>query len=157
MSGRFFLDSSALVKLYHKEPGTDRVEQLFAAADSVLIISELASVELHSALARKARTGEITPEAQEEVAQNFDHDCATRFEVEPLNSAVVLQAKNLVQKHGRELALRTLDALQLASAVLARSQGDLVFVSADTNLNGVAEAEGLTTLNPEAPEVPSEG
>ena len=60
MTGVFFLDSSALIKLYHNEPGTERVDHLFAATDTTLVISELTAVEMYSALARKVRTGEIT-------------------------------------------------------------------------------------------------
>jgi predicted nucleic acid-binding protein len=60
VTGSFFLDSSALIKLYHEEPGTERVEEIFATSETSLVVSELAAVELQSALARKVRTGEIT-------------------------------------------------------------------------------------------------
>jgi len=36
VTGTFFLDSSALIKLYHQEPGTERVEEIFAAPDTSL-------------------------------------------------------------------------------------------------------------------------
>jgi hypothetical protein len=40
-----------------------------------VVISELTTIELRSALARKVRTGEITVQAEEEVVGNVDQDC----------------------------------------------------------------------------------
>lgn len=76
MSRAFFFDTSALIKLYHQEAGTERVEEIFGRAENSLIISELAIVELYSSVARKVRTGEISLQAQEEVVRNFEEDCA---------------------------------------------------------------------------------
>ncbi|HXQ23205.1 MAG TPA: type II toxin-antitoxin system VapC family toxin [Candidatus Acidoferrales bacterium] len=151
MTGTFFLDSSALIKLYHQEPGTERVEEIFAASSTALFISELAAVELQSALARKVRTGEITVQAEEEPVRNFEQDCADRFVIEPLTSAVVQQAKDLLKKHGHQRALRSLDALQVATFAIVRAREEAVFVCADGRLCGVAKAEGSSALNPEEP------
>ncbi len=74
MSDTFFLDTSVLIKLYHQEPGTERVEEIFRQTESSLIISELAIVEMYSSLARKVRIGEITLQAQEEAFKNFEED-----------------------------------------------------------------------------------
>ena len=52
---RYFLDSSALVKRYHRESGSPDVDQLLAAPDNQIIISRLALVELHSSFARLVR------------------------------------------------------------------------------------------------------
>jgi len=46
----FLFDTSALVKRYHIEPGSDKVDEIFESPDNVLIISELALVEVASAL-----------------------------------------------------------------------------------------------------------
>lgn len=47
MSASFYLDTSALIKLYHQEVGTGRMDDLFAQQDNILIISELAVVEFY--------------------------------------------------------------------------------------------------------------
>lgn len=151
MSGAFFLDSSALIKLYHQETGTERVEELFAVADSSLVISDLAALELQSALARKVRTGDITLHAAEEVVRNFDHDCQERFMTEPLTSSVVNRATALLKKHGHVRGLRSLDALQLASFGIVRARVEAVFVCADGRLCEIVKAEGHSALNPEEP------
>jgi PIN domain nuclease of toxin-antitoxin system len=41
----YFLDTSALAKLYHKEPGSDYVEQILDQPDSKGFISRLSLVE----------------------------------------------------------------------------------------------------------------
>jgi hypothetical protein len=56
----YFFDSSALIKLYHPELGSERVAGMFGSADRRIVISRLAGVELHSALALKTRTGHLT-------------------------------------------------------------------------------------------------
>ena len=89
MSTPYYLDTSALVKLYHQEAGTDQVEALFTQSENSLIISELAVVELCSTVARKVRTGEISEEAYEEVLKNFDDDCKWRFVFYPFEESLV--------------------------------------------------------------------
>lgn len=49
----YFFDTSALVKRYHLEPSSERVNAILDDQDNLLIISELALVELASALQRK--------------------------------------------------------------------------------------------------------
>jgi predicted nucleic acid-binding protein len=98
VSAAFFCDTSALVKLYHQEIGTERMEEFFQQEENALIISELAIVEFYSMLARKVRIGEITPEAQEEAHRNFEADCRQRFVIDPLSNSVIQKAKELLQK-----------------------------------------------------------
>jgi predicted nucleic acid-binding protein len=146
----FFLDTSALLKLYHQEIGTERVEEIFQQTENTLVISELAVVEFYSSLARRVRMKEVTPEAQAEAIQNLDEDCSQRFVIEPLGSVVLQQAKNLLRKHGNSKSLRSLDALQLAGGLVVARRGELTFVSADSRLVDIAQLEGLLTLNPES-------
>jgi predicted nucleic acid-binding protein len=53
VSQTYFFDTSALVQLYHYEVGTERVEEIFDQSASHIVISELATVELYAALARR--------------------------------------------------------------------------------------------------------
>jgi uncharacterized protein len=145
----FYFDNSALIKLYHQESGTEQAEEIFRQAESTLVISELAIVELYSTLARKVRIGEITPEAQNVTRSNFEDDCTQRFIVMPLDSAVIQKSKELLQRYGNTKALRTLDALHLATCLMAQTRENLVFVCADRQLLDVGQAAGLQTLNPE--------
>lgn len=151
MSRSFFLDTSALIKLYHQEIGTEQVEAIFQQEEDPLLISELAIVELYSTFARKVRTEEISLQAQKEAQQNFEEDRVQRFIVHPLGSVIIQRAKELIQKHGNTKALRSLDSLQLGTCLAVRAGDDLAFVCADTRLLDVAKLEGLQVLNPEAP------
>lgn len=149
MSRAFFFDTSALLKLYHREVGTDQVEEIFKQTENSIVISELAIVEFYSTLARKVRTGEITPQAQEEASRDFENDCVQRFVIDPLSGAVIQRAKELLQKPGNTRPLRSLDSLQLGTCLTARRREELIFVCADARLLQVAESEGLQTENPE--------
>jgi predicted nucleic acid-binding protein len=149
VSQTYFFDTSALVKLYHYEAGTERVEEVFTQPDSPMVISELATVELHAALARRVRMGEITVQAQDEALRNFEDDCAHRFVIDPFGSPVMQRARELLQRYGSTRALRTLDALQLGACLTVQSRGEVVFVCADTPLGEIGKLEGLTVFNPE--------
>ena len=151
MSRTFFFDTSALIKLYHREAGTEQVEEIFKQTESSIVISELAIVELCSMLARKVRTGEITLQAQEEALRNFEDDCAHQLVVDPLSGSVIQKAKELLQKHGNTKALRSLDSLQLGACLIARIREELIFVCADARLLEISKLEGLQVVNPESP------
>jgi len=45
----YFLDTSALVKRYHQEVGTDIIDKIFGEEGKVLFISDLSIIEFHSA------------------------------------------------------------------------------------------------------------
>jgi uncharacterized protein len=149
VSRSFYFDTSALIKLYHQEIGTEQVEQIFSQAENTLVISEIAIVELYSTLARKVQVAEITLQAQEETLRNFEEDCTQRFVITPLGGAVIRKAKALLQKYGSTKPLRTLDALQLAACQISRTSEELTFVCADDRLLEIATLEGLRVLDPE--------
>ena len=56
---RYFLDTSALVKHYHNELGTDAVDRIIGEAGAELLIARLTLVETISVFAIKVRTGEF--------------------------------------------------------------------------------------------------
>ena len=56
---QYMIDTSALVKYYHPEVGSAQVIAIADDPSNVLFISRIGLVEIHSALARKVRTGEL--------------------------------------------------------------------------------------------------
>src|SRR5438552_1941425 len=56
----YFLDTSGLVKHYHPELGTPKVDLLWADPKARLFISRLTVVEMVSVLAKKVRNGNIS-------------------------------------------------------------------------------------------------
>ena len=149
MAGYFF-DSSALVKLYHREDGTPVVDQIVNAPDSRVRISRLTIAELTSAFAIKVRMQSIHREDAELFLRQFRKDAATgKLEVFYIGESEFAMAERLVERYAFDSRLRALDALQLAVALELRTQG-LVdhFVAADAILCEVAELEGFSIINP---------
>jgi uncharacterized protein len=146
-----FLDSSALVKLYHAEAGTPAIERIVNAPDNIVRISRLSVAELTSAFAIKVRTQSINRDDADIFLRQFRGDVASgKLEVFSIGESEFAMTELLVQRYAFELRLRALDALQLAVALELRNQ-KLVdhFVAADTILCEVAGLEGFSVINPE--------
>jgi len=154
---RYFGDTSAILKLYHHEIGSAWMEQLFNDQSVNLVISELTTIEVASALARRLRRGEISRRAYQVALDNFARDCTDRFILIPLTSRLAERARSLVDKYGQELAIRTLDAIQLAAGLLMVQEGNELeewrLVGADAVLLNLGRQEGMLTINPELEEV----
>ena len=60
---KYFLDTSAVAKLYRSELGSAFVDRIFSEPASQHLISRLTIVEMESVLALKVRTGEIDQQA----------------------------------------------------------------------------------------------
>ncbi|MEA3396211.1 MAG: type II toxin-antitoxin system VapC family toxin [Chloroflexota bacterium] len=144
MTTYYFFDTSALVKRYHVEAGSDKVDEVFDDEEGVFLISELTIVELASALQRKQNRGEVTATDVDNALALFAASVLRDLIVVGFSSGFIQQARTLVLEHN----LRTLDALQL-TAVLEFESLAPVFVCADDRLADAAEAIGFTVLNPQ--------
>ena len=147
----YFFDSSALIKLYHPELGSQRIAAVFGEPGRRIIISRLASVELHSALALKTRTGHLGGGDASALRIRFLDDVANgALALVAVSDSHYLAAERLIVHYGDRQGLRTLDALQLAVALDVKDRVGLeAFVAADKALCEVAFLEGLGVLNPE--------
>ena len=144
-----FLDTSALVKYYHPEDGTQEVTRIIAEPDSRHAISRLSLVETVSAFAVKVRTGDIDEQGFEALRRRFYYDIGQRlFRIMPVTTSRYQEATQLLEKHF-QIRLRTLDALQL-SVALALSRQDIIehCVYADRRLSETAREEGLSVIRP---------
>lgn len=140
----YFFDTSALVKRYHSEKGTENVDKIFNEEDRALIISSLSIIEIVSALNRKKEEKALSKEDLDIVLSRFFHDAIKEYVVVDLDGEHIKDSITLVLKRN----LRTLDSLQLAVA-LRLKELEIVFVCADQKLVSVASKEGLEALNPE--------
>lgn len=140
-----FADSSALVKLYADEASADAVRAL-----SLLVVSQLARVEVPAALWRKHRIGELPATDAAVLVSAFEADSfgtdedPGRFSVIAVTAPILDCATLLVASHG----LRADDAVQLASACAAGEATDegVGFAAFDQRLRSAAAAEGLDPL-----------
>jgi uncharacterized protein len=143
----YFLDSSAFLKLFVQEPGTEAIIQLMESTeDNRKLISAGTPLEVYAALRRRERLGSIAPH-DGEAARSILRVEAARMVQQPLNPAVLEAARHALDEH----ELRSAEALQLGAALVAREmfQGmEIVFVSADPRLLDAAGHERFETFNP---------
>ena len=149
----YFFDSSALVKRYIQETGSASVQTLFQQAQPQdLYIARIAGAEVISAIARRGRAGDLSPQELANALGRFRQDFATAYEIIDISPAIVARAMDFAQNR----FLRGYDAVQLAVAwglhTFRQMMGlpVLTLVSADNDLNAAATAEGLVVENPNA-------
>jgi len=143
----YYLDSSALVKLYIREIGSDRMLQLAArTAGHQLAVVSVAQVEVRSALRKLQRTGRISVRLADELLGAFQRHLESKFIRQVLTDAILDQACELLDRH----SLTSLDAVQLAGyfAVRTTASAEPVFASADNELLAAAKAEGIPVFDP---------
>jgi predicted nucleic acid-binding protein len=95
---QYFFDTSAVVKIYHQETGSDRILPLYRSGDTIMI-SELSKVEFLSTVHKKLRTGEITGETLDALKNRFFADCSGRFVVIHVASFIVDSALDIMNTH----------------------------------------------------------
>jgi len=141
---KIFLDTSSLFKLYHREADTDIIEKIFSKYKVTNVyLSEITKVEFTSTIWKKVRTKEITEALAKTTLELFDTDLI-KYTFIASNSLLIEQARLLTSKYGLN-GLRTLDSIQLSSAISLKSEVDL-FVTSDKLLKSLLEIEGLTAL-----------
>ncbi len=137
-----FCDTSALVKLYIAEAGSDELKALVLEAEAAAVC-RIAWAEAFAALSRRAR------EVPEDVAVIEQAKAALMAD---WPNYVVLEVNQpLVERAGEyadAFALRGYDSIQLAAAFEAGriSQTSIFFACFDTRLNKAAKLLGMTCL-----------
>jgi predicted nucleic acid-binding protein len=138
-----FFDTSSLFKLYHREEGTDALMELFDSAGiEILYLAEITRVEFSSVVWKKCRKNEIDENLAKLLLVKFEKD-AEKFTFIKEDSSLKISAQELIGKHWR-MGLRTLDALQLTSALRVKHKINL-FLTADNVLSQIAKTEGFVT------------
>lgn len=142
----YYLDTSALVKVYHREIGTETMLELYRGSDT-LFLSELAKIELLSTVYRKYREHSITQETLEVLVQKFEDDLDQRYQLIKFSSLVIAEAWDFLRSTAENRGLRTLDSLQTAF-FKTYCDSTTIFVSADTVLESLVSEAGFQTLFP---------
>ncbi|NCU31928.1 MAG: PIN domain-containing protein [Candidatus Moranbacteria bacterium] len=140
---KIFLDTSSLVKLYHSETGTIELDQIFAEnAIHEIFLAEITKIEFASAIWKKVRTKDLTPDEAADLMSSFENDYE-KFSFIAMSSKLVVLARDLVAKYGLK-GLRTLDSIQLASVLNVKSDLSSA-ITADDLLKSLFTIEGLKT------------
>ena len=159
-----YLDSSALVKHYVREPGTDSLNARVAAEESAghsLFTSVLTFAEVHHALANKLKDKSLSPVAFDQAKQSFEMDWINQLTIIELAPNIL----GFVPEIFERTLLKSGDAVHLASAFWIRDlfrlsskygpKGSRVtFTTSDRSLAQAAAASNLETFNPQRPQLP---
>jgi hypothetical protein len=118
-----YFDSSALVKRYTEEVGTDFVKSILWT-DVVIATSKLTYPEILSALMRKVRAGEIERKRLDDIVDRFEKDWDHILVLEFSNDLLQI-VKVLIKKH----PLKAADGIHLSSALWLKlsSKVDITF------------------------------
>jgi uncharacterized protein len=146
----YYLETSALVKLYILETGTDRLLHLASnPGEHRLAILALSPIEVRSAVRRRQRAGDIGLTTANLMLDRLQQHVEARFLLQVLNDTVLDGATEMIDRY----ALRAYDAMQLAGCLALKCKGaePPTFVCADRELREAAGSELLPVLDPCAP------
>ena len=137
-----FWDSSAIIPLCVKEPGSYTVRSLLAE-DRSLVVWWATRVECVSTLMRQIRAGALSAAGERQARQVLATLARSWIEIQP-TEALRGTAERLLAVH----PLRAADAFQLAAASewRRRQTAETPFISFDARLREAAYKEGLTIL-----------
>lgn len=156
-----YLDSSALIKHYQKEDGSEALERKLQGEREnfrIVFTSVLSYAEIHAIFGRRRREQSLATREAEELHDRFNEDWA--FELSPVEIAVGVLG--FVEGIAKAHPLRGADVIHLASALWLRDAArlgaspskhdrEVAFSSSDRQLCIAAGKYGLEVFNPLTP------
>lgn len=140
----FYADTSAILPYYREEVASITVEKWLRSCTEPVLISDLARVEVASALARWVRMNELSESGANRIEAAFFEDVYEgRFRTVEMKPAVFERANHWVLT--RRTSLRTLDSLHVACAELHEAE----MVTLDMGLLEAARFLGMKAVRPE--------
>jgi predicted nucleic acid-binding protein len=132
LAGPAYLDTSAIAKLVVSERESEALRSFLDERDSYMVSSQISEIELVRAVRRV-----------DEALVDFSLRILNGIVLLPLTESMRLRARHL-----EPAAVRTLDALQLATALEIQTDLDCL-VSYDRKLSVAAREAGLRVVAPE--------
>lgn len=136
-----FVDTSALIKRYIDENGSENIDALMNQADRVLV-SAITEIEAHSIFKRLFTEKAIDNSDYGILLDEFGTDYQFYSQI-GLDDHVAANAKTLIAKY----QLKALDSIQLGTAVLLKDEINF-FVASDEKLITAGKKEGLKIIDP---------
>jgi uncharacterized protein len=147
----YFIDTSALLKRYVFEIGSDRVEQIVEpSTNNRLYIAQVTPIEIISAVARRVREKSVSSDTLPDVRAGLARHLRRGYVTIVFSDEIASIAMNLLANH----PLRAFDSIQLATALAVEEhlksagQASLVFLCSDQRLLSAASAVGLAVEEP---------
>ncbi len=148
----FYLETSALLKRYRTEEGTQVIQDLIEAKHEgeSLITSYFTVLEIVSVTTRLLRARTLTKRLYHRMVGDVERDATESIILQPASDAVLSAAIKQSMTYG----LRAPDAIHLATALRVNAAIDepFYFLCADNKLIEACVDSGLTVINPEAPD-----
>jgi uncharacterized protein len=149
-----YVDSSALLKHYIRQPGTDALNTKLQqeSLNHEIYISTIGYAEILATFARRVRGSPGTNAQTKLIQRKFQDEWSSAFNHIELSVNVMSYIPKLVQAY----PLRGSDAIHLASALWLRDSspqlaiGNVTFACSDRQLNRAASTEGLLVFDPES-------
>jgi len=138
-----YADSGFVVSLYLTTEGTSaQARKEVKRASKPILLSPLSLLEIRNALNCGINRGEITSEQRDAVLAEIDEQIEKGFFrlVDASQSSIYTKAQELSNKHTPTTAMRSLDLMHLAAALLSGARKFLTF---DKRQAKAAIAEGL--------------
>lgn len=136
---KLFFDTSALIKNYVEERGSDKVEELLNQAENVCV-SSILEIETPSVFKRLLLEKAVSLNDYEILKHEFETDYRFFTSVD-LSGPVIERAKLVIEIH----SLKSFDSIHLATALLLADEIDY-FIACDEKLIKAASKEGLKVI-----------
>lgn len=107
-----YLDSSALVKRYVQEDGSDAVISRFVGGE-IIYTSVLSFAEVHAVFGRKFRNKQLSASEKDQLVDEFLNDWLFSLNVLELSANTMTVLPNLCQQY----SLKASDAVHLSTAI----------------------------------------
>ncbi len=149
----YYADSSALVKRYVNETGSDWVRAICdPGAGEVIALADIGLVEIAAALGVKHRQNLLSAPIRDGLLRDLQRDGRDQYWLIDVDQERIVRAIELTRRQ----KLRGYDAVHLACALFLQETlvthglPAPVLLSADQELLAAAQAEGLATDDPNA-------
>ncbi len=136
-----YLDTSAAVPLFVREPASEAIDAWLESCTDPIISSDWIVTEFASALSIKVRKGEINARQAHAAWKNFDAFCNSGLRLVPVSRKALKEAAMMALN--AQSGLRSGDSLHLAMALEAGASG---LSTADVTLGNNAKARGLNVI-----------
>jgi len=146
----FYFDTSAIVKRYHREMGSEVLDKVFGLKEHEFVTSYWTVLEFTVAFSARMRRKALSKNAFNVVMSRFLRDVLDDFTITSVNDELIASATPLAVKY----SLPSADCLQLVSAIslkraLEYEKEKLVLLCSDKDLCRAAQKEGIESINPE--------
>lgn len=141
-----YVDTSAIVKLYIREPGSVQVSEWLKKNNEPIPLTGLIELEFNNALKLKQFRNELTSDEFDKIISLMHEHEKNGVYYRPTMDwpDVFTIAINLSKNHTQDCGSRSLDILHVASAITIQTE---TFLTLDTRQTQLADKAGLRTID----------